>query len=39
MYTYAVKGDVAMSSDDGAYLTSFYWVSCFELEFLFDSKR
>ena len=25
-YTYAVKGDVAMTSDQAAYLTSFYWV-------------
>ena len=29
-YTYAVKGDVAMTSDQAAYLTSVYWVSsCF----------
>ena len=27
-YTYAVKGDVAMTSDQAAYLTSFYWVCC-----------
>lgn len=29
-YTYAVKGDVAMTSDQAAYLTSFYW-GCFSL--------
>ena len=27
IYSYAVKGTVSMTSDQGAYLTSMYWVS------------